>query len=125
MGFEKAGVIKHLLAISALLFFTGCAHLPEPRIWTTEEKVLLGTAWGASAWEGYTTIRFLNNDGNHEMNPGLGPHPSAGKVVVVTIASNLIITGIVHFVPCLRKPVLTIKTFINLGFGIHNSTLDW
>lgn len=103
----------------AILLLSGCAS------WTPQEKMLGGFSCLAAAADGYTTIRFLNNPDNYEMNPILGKHPSDTEVIMYMITSQFIALTIAHFLPQYRSWILGGKTTVNLGFAIHNTKLDW
>jgi len=110
--------IMRLLFI-AILLLSGCAS------WTPQERILGGVSCLAAAADGYTTIRFLDNPNNWEMNPILGKHPSDTEVITYMMASQLAVLIIAHFCPKYRSWLLGGKTTVNLGFAIHNTTLDW
>ena len=66
------------LLVVYILLITGCASRP----WTKEEKQLLGLSCLTTVADMVTTFEGLEN-GNKELNPIMGEHPSKERVVVV------------------------------------------
>jgi len=107
------------LAIIAI-FLAGCA---TARPWTTEEKVLLGASCLATVADAYTTLDMLDN-GNWEINPMMGEHPSSSQVVLTMAATQVLTIIVAHYWSDFRAWILGIKTGINSGFAFHNMRLD-
>ena len=125
--------MKYPLIIILLMTITGCATAPRP--WTPGEKTVLGWSVLASALDGYTTIQFLKNPNNYEVNPIMGKHPSNGKVIITLGLSELIAVAISHWYPVIDFPLigkvnmryglLGMKAMVNSACAINNTQLDW
>ena len=116
MVFPIRHIIKYLFIV---LLLTGCATRP----WTTQEKVLLGASCLATAADTYTTLDMLDN-GNWEINPMMGEHPSDSQVIITMAATQTLIIVLAHYIPRFRSWLLGIKTGVNAGFAFHNMRLD-
>jgi len=112
-----------IFILVCVVLLNGCATRPRP--WARQEKILLATSCLASAADAYTTIRFLDNDSNYEVNPWLGEHPTDRAVIISMVGVNALVILLVHYIPSWRVPVLGAKTVLNTGFTINNLTLDW
>jgi len=127
INFHKGGVVEKMKTskchriMPALIFvvlLTGCSWSKGDIMWGVASTV-------ATAADGYTTIRFLNNPDNYEMNPGLGRHPSDEQVILMLATTQGISLALAHFFPKLRPWLLGGKTIVNTSFAIHNYQLDW
>ena len=112
------GISQKVCSLVIILLLVGCASRP----WTKEEKFLLGVSCLATVADMTTTIQMLDN-GNWEMNPIMGKHPSDGQVVITMAATQAIVIVLAHYWDDFRSWMLGIKTGINAGFAIHNSRL--
>ena len=109
-----------ILFLFITLLFTSCA---SPRPWTKQEKIAAGFFLLAHSADAITTSQLTDN-GNYEINPILGKHPSDTKVGVyfsLTAIGALIVS---HFNPDLRKPLLYGYGTLNTGLAIHNYTIN-
>jgi len=106
-------MVYRLFIIAFLL--TGCASKP----WTKEEKQLLGLSCLATVADMVTTFDGLDN-GNEELNPIMGRHPSKEKVVVVLGLSQIATTIIAHYWESARMWLLGAKTGANAACTFHN-----
>ena len=106
-----------LLILIIFIALTACAHSPRP--WTKAEKVLLVTSTLAATADYYTSKAILDK-GGYEQNLILGKHHSKTKFAAYMITSQTLAVIISHYVPCLRKPLLGLKTVVNTGLAIDN-----
>ena len=102
------------------MFLAGCANV---RPWTKQEKVLLGASCLATVADMTTTLDMLDN-GNWEINPMMGEHPSSGQVVLTMAATQVLTIIVAHYWSDFRAWILGIKTGINTGFAFHNMRMD-
>ena len=105
-----------ICSLIALIFLVGCA---TARPWTTEEKWLLAASCTATVADMTTTLSFLD-DGDWEINPIMGKHPTDTEVVATMVTSQILTIVVAHFWDDFRKWILGVKTGINAGFAYHN-----
>ena len=106
-----------LTLLILILTLTACAHNPRP--WRTTEKTLLVASTLAAAADYYTSERIMDR-GGRELNPLIGEHPSDAKLGFYMLGTQTLTVIISHYIPCLRKPLLGVKTAVNAGFAIRN-----
>ena len=109
-----------ILFLFIALLFTSCA---SPRPWTKQEKIAAGFFLLAHSADAITTSQLTDN-GNYEINPILGKHPSDTKISVyfsLTAIGALIVS---HFNPDFRKPLLYGYGALNAGLAIHNYSIN-
>lgn len=115
--------MKNILIIVLVCMLSGCAFNPKPhpRDWTKEEKAAAVTFMVGQIGDTYTTIR-LQDYGNKtwDNNRRLGKHPSDLKIGVYMATSGLIVLGISHWYPELRKPLLFTLGGLELYLCFHN-----
>jgi len=107
----------------------------EPRPWTGDEKIMLGWSIAAMVGDMGTTIGFLGNTDNWEVNPVLGRRPEPLAVITTLLFTQIITTTIAHFVPEITLPLfgkvnfrlqlLYTKASINTSNTCWNTRLDW
>ena len=115
-------IFKKCICIGVvLLLCAGCATIYRP--WTMQEKQIAVLSCVATAADAYTTISMLDNPDNYEMNPILGKHPGDGKVVFVLGITQVLSLVFVHYFPDLRIPFLGLKSGLNAGCAVHNTSL--
>ena len=105
--------------IIVLVFLAGCA---SPRPWTKEEKMLLAASCLATTADMVTTLDMLD-DGNWEINPMMGKHPTDGQVVITIGITQALTVVLAHYWDDFRSWILGAKTGINAGFAFHNLRL--
>ena len=113
--------MKKTSIILAIIILTGCAHDLK---WSRADKMLLVASWTAATADYSTTKSALENPNNYEMNPIMGEHPSNTTLATYMLSSQIITTILAHYFPRYRKAILGVKTTINTGCALHNSTLD-
>jgi len=109
-------IIKYLVIV---LILSGCATRP----WTKEEKILLTASCLATVADTVTTLDMLDN-GNWEINPIMGKHPSDSKVVVTMGATQTLTIILAHYLEGFRSWILGVKTGINAGYTFHNLRIN-
>jgi hypothetical protein len=127
-SFTVAGyMLKARLILPAALFVLGLANIAQAhdfRDWDNHDKVLLGTALGATMLD-WAQTRYIarHPERYREINPVLGSHPAVSKVDKYFALSIVGITGIALELPSrYRKWWLGGVTVIEVGFVLHN---DW
>ena len=112
-----------LMVLVTLVLLPGCASLPKPRPWTTEEKVLLAVSVLAAGADLYTTKQMLDR-GYDEINPLIGKHPTDTELMIKFPICALSYWCLCHYLPQVRTGLLGCKITINTGFAIHNNGLE-
>lgn len=102
------------------LLLTACA---SPRPWTKKEKIAAGFFLIAHTADAITTSQ-LNDNGNYELNPLLGKHPSDTEVCIYFSITAIGALTLSHFYPNLREPLLYGYGGLNTGLAIHNHKLN-
>ena len=118
-GTHQINWVILLRVLILCVFLISCA---STRPWTREEKVLLGASCLATVADTVTTIDMLNN-GNWEINPMMGKHPSYTQVVVTMSITQVLTIVAAHYWDDFRSWILGAKTGINVGFAFHNLRL--
>ena len=112
-----------VIALVTLVLLPGCASLPKPRPWTTEEKVLLVGSILAAGADLYTTKK-MRDRGHDEINPLIGEHPTDTELMIKLPVLQLSYWVLCHYWPQMRTGLLGCKITINTGNAIHNSRLE-
>jgi len=107
----------------------------EPRPWSDDEKIMLIWSSAATLADMGTTIGFLGNSDNWEVNPILGHHPDPLAVITTLLITQAITATIAHFLPDLTLPLigkvnmrhqlLYTKGSINASNACWNTRLEW
>ena len=113
---------KLLTALLLASLLCGCSHLPKPRPWTKDEKVMLTLSIGAVVADYYTTERMLDR-GYKEMNPLMGKYPTDTELTIKTGALYGAFLLIAHYWPQMRRFFLFSQTTAQTGFALQNSRL--
>lgn len=116
--------MKRILILACLLSLLCSCSTARP--WTRNEKIAFGVSCAMSAADAYTTTRFLDHEGNYELNPILGRHPSDGQVYLTQAISQVLFFSVLHWLlPDWRIPASLGKAGFNGYLAAHNSTLEW
>ena len=114
--------MKPLVIILILgLLMSACATA-KPGQWSSSDKRLAQVSIFATAADAYTSMRALDNPNNRELSPILGEHPSDARLVGTLAASQLIVLGLAHYFPKLRRTLL-IGTIGAHGIAAGNNAL--
>ena len=85
--------------------------------------MLLGVSCLATIADTVTTLDMLD-EGNWEINPMMGKHPTDGQVIITMGITQALTIVLAHWWDDFRSWILGVKTGINAGFAFHNMRLD-
>jgi hypothetical protein len=94
-------------ALVALVLALAALHEAAAREWTAEERALGAAALALHLADWSQTLRIGEPDnGVHERNPILGPHPLRSEVNVYFAGTTLLMALLAHALPEIRRPLL-------------------
>jgi len=112
------------LLIFLILLSSGCSHLKNPDLWSTADKVLLGTAMTFKTLDYLQTKEFNDDDNYYETNRYLGRHPSDNEIDLYFGITALGQVVVAHFLPStLRKMWLGGWVIVSADTVIDNHSI--
>ena len=113
--------------ILSIILLTSCSTLDvNHKKWSKWDKVCGAYYLGGHGFDMASTEAMLD-EGNKELNPILGKHPSDGEVMAYGVATTLLVVVIADqagkISTKLRKAILLIGGSLGIYCGIHNSNL--
>ncbi|MBA7495759.1 hypothetical protein ES702_06348 [subsurface metagenome] len=113
--------MKYFFVVTVLSFLlSGCATIkPDPKPWTTTDKIGAGFFLAGHMADTYTTIRHQDYpDKIYEKNPILGKHPDDHEIYLYMGATAAIGLIAAHYFPKLRLPIC-------IGYGGVGFYMAW
>ena len=91
--------------------------------WTQAEKNQYKLFLGLQAADAATTFVVLRN-GGEELNPVYGSNPNVGKMLAIKAGSNIIVWGLLNYIPKEKKgTILNVLNIITGAVVINNGAV--